>query len=256
MITANLDWLPGTAFTYIIMFARVGAIMMLMPALGEQLIPVRMRLSFALAFTLIIYPLVSSVIPAMPDQLTGMLALLFHELAVGLIIGAIVRLTVMATQVAGAIVAFQIGLSGALAADPTQAGVQGAVFASFLSFLGMTLIFATDLHHVALAAIYGSYSVFSPTDPLMFDDAMQLAIRTVAGAFSIGIQMSAPFIVFGLVFNLGAGILARLMPQLQVFFILMPANIIVGLLLFAILLTMMMGWYISAFENHLAMWRG
>jgi flagellar biosynthetic protein FliR len=68
--------------------------------------------------------------------------------------------------------------------------------------------------------------------------------------------MSAPFIVFGLVFNLGAGILARLMPQLQVFFILMPGNILVGLVLFAMLLTMMMGWYINAFEQHLAMWRG
>ena len=255
-MTISLDWLPATAFTYIIMFARIGSIMMLMPALGEQMIPVRMRLSFALAFTLIVYPLVSDIIPAMPDALPGMLGLLFHEIAVGLIIGGIVRLTVMATQVAGAIVAFQAGLSGALAADPTQAGVQGAVFASFLSFLGITLIFATDLHHMALAAIYDSYMVFSPSDPLMFEDAMQLAIRTIAGAFSVGVQMSAPFIVFGLVFNLGAGILARLIPQLQVYFILMPANIIIGLFLFAILLTMMMGWYIAAFENHLAMWRG
>jgi flagellar biosynthetic protein FliR len=68
--------------------------------------------------------------------------------------------------------------------------------------------------------------------------------------------MAAPFIVFGLVFNLGAGILARLMPALQVYFILMPANILAGLILFALLLMMMMGWYLSAFENHLAMWRG
>ncbi|RYE60880.1 MAG: flagellar type III secretion system protein FliR, partial [Hyphomicrobiales bacterium] len=64
------------------------------------------------------------------------------------------------------------------------------------------------------------------------------------------------FIVFGLVFNLGAGILSRLMPALQVYFILMPANILAGLILFALLLTMMMGWYLTAFENHLAMWRG
>jgi len=255
-VTIALDWLPATAFTYIILFARIGAMMMLMPALGEQMIPMRLRLAFALAFTLVLFPLLSDVIPAMPADLGGMVGLLVHELAVGLMIGAIVRITVMATQVAGAIVAFQTGLSGALAADPTMSGMQSAVFASFLSFLGVTLIFATDLHHVALAAIYDSYMVFGPADPLMFEDAMQLAIRTVAGAFMVGVQMAAPFIVFGLVFNLGAGILARLMPQLQVYFVLMPANIIVGLLLFAILLTMMMGWYLTAFENHLAMWRG
>jgi len=255
-VTIGLDWLPNTAFLYILLFCRLGAILMLMPALGEDMIPARMRLSFALAFTLIVYPLLSPDLPSMPADVIDIFGLIFHELAIGIILGAIARLTVMATQVAGAIIAFQTGLSSAMAADPTQVGVQGAVFGSFLSFLGMVLIFATDLHHMALAAAFDSYMVFPLDTPLMFDDAAQLAIRTVAGAFSVGIQMSAPFIVFGLVFNLGAGILARLMPALQVFFLLMPANIIIGLVLFALLLTMMMGWYLNAFENHLAMWRG
>lgn len=255
-MTIALDWLPGVAFAYLLLFARIGAILMLMPALGEDLIPARLRLTFALAFTLVVYPLLSPVLPPMPTALSGIVGLLFHELAIGLILGAIVRITVMATQVAGSIIAFQTGLSVAMTADPTQAGIQGAVFGSFLSFLGMTLIFATDLHHMALAATYDSYMAFPLDVELMFDDAAQLAIRTVTSAFSIGVQMSAPFIVFGLVFNLGAGILARLMPALQVFFVLMPANIGIGLILFAMLLTMMMGLYLTGFENHLAMWRG
>lgn len=255
-MTFAVNWLPNTAFLYILLFTRIGAILMLMPALGEDMIPMRMRLSFALAFTLVVYPLLSPSLPAMPEDVIDIIGLIFHELAIGIILGAIVRITVMATQVAGAIIAFQTGLSSAMAADPTQTGIQGAVFGSFLSFVGMVLIFATDLHHMALAATYDSYMVFPLDAPLMFDDAAQMAIRTVASAFTIGIQISAPFIVFGLVFNLGAGILARLMPALQVFFVLMPANIIIGLVLFAMLLTMMMGWYIAGFENHLAMWRG
>ena len=255
-MTIGLDWLPNTAFLYILLFTRIGAILMLMPALGDDMIPMRMRLSFALAFTLVVYPLLSPSLPAMPEDVMNIVGLIFHELAIGIMLGAIARITVMATQVAGAIIAFQTGLSSAMTADPTLGGQQGAVFGSFLSFLGMVLIFATDLHHVALAATYDSYMAFPIDTPLMFDDAAQLAIQTVAHAFTIGIQMSAPFIVFGLVFNLGAGILARLMPAMQVFFVLMPANIIVGLVLFALLLTMMMGWYISAFEEHLAMWRG
>ena len=255
-MTVGLDWLPNTAFIYLLLFARIGSILMLMPALGEDMIPVRMRLSFALAFTLVVYPLLASSLPTMPDSIIAIIGLIFHEIIIGIILGAIARITVMATQVAGAIIAFQTGLSTAMAADPTQVGVQGAVFGSFLSFLGMVLIFATDLHHVALAATYDSYVVFPLDAPLMFDDAAQLAIRTVSSAFSIGIQMSAPFIVFGLVFNLGAGIMAKLMPAMQVFFVLMPANIMIGLVLFALLLTSMMGWYLTAFENHLAMWRG
>lgn len=254
-MTVSLDWLPATAFFYVLLFARVGTILMLLPALGEQVIPARMRLSFALLFTLVLFPLLADRLPAMPGELLSILALMGHEILVGLIIGGIMRLFLMATQVAGAIIAFQIGLSGAMAADPNQGGVQGAMIGNFLGLLGVTLIFATDLHHMALAAIFDSYMYFSPADPLMFGDAAQLVIGAVTRAFVIGVQMSAPFIVLGLVFNLGLGILQKLMPQLQIYFLSMPANIGIGLALFALLLVLMMGWYLSHFEAELAMLR-
>ena len=174
----SLDWLPGQAFLYILLFARIGSILMLMPALGEQMIPANMRLAFALAFTLVLLSAaVARPCRRCPPIWAPWCALLFHELAIGLMLGGIARITVMATQVAGAVIAFQTGLSTAMAPDHVQGGVQGAVFGSFLSFVGVTLIFATDLHHVALAAIYDSYMVFSPTEPLMFEDAAQLAIQ-------------------------------------------------------------------------------
>jgi len=255
-MTIGLDWLPSTAFIYLLIFARVGTMLMLIPALGEQMIPARIRLGFALVFGLVLYPLLAAQMPALPGDVMAMLALLGHELAVGFILGAITRLVVMSAQVAGGIIAFQSGLSTAMVADPSQGGVQGAVIGSFLSLLGITLIFATDLHHTALAAIYHSYSYFTPTSTLLVDDAVQMVIRAVTSGFTVGVQMAAPFIVFGLIFNLGAGILARLMPQLQVFFVLMPANIGLGLILFALLLAMMMGWYLTHFEMTLEMLRG
>ncbi|CAN0564578.1 unnamed protein product [Laminaria digitata] len=215
-----------------------------------------MRLSFALAFALVLYPLLTPSLPGLPPDMWQMIVLLLHELAVGLILGATSRIVVMSTQVAGSVIAFQMGLSVAQSADPTNGGIQGAIVGSFLSFLGITLIFATDLHHVALAAIHDSYMIFSPTTPLMFDDAAQMVIEVVSSAFVIGVQMSAPFIVFGLVFYLGVGLLGRLMPQLQVFFIAMPATISVGLILLTALLTMIMGWYLMHFEASMAMLRG
>jgi len=252
----SLNWLPETAYLYLLLFARVGTIMMLMPALGEQIIPARMRLGFALVFALVLYPLIAPSLPRLPGEILGIVVLLVHELVIGLILGAITRLVVMSAQVAGAVIAYQAGLSVAQSADPTNGGIQGAIVGSFLSFLGITLIFATDLHHVALAAIYDSYMIFAPGAPLMFGDVAQMAIQTIAGAFVIGVQMSAPFIVFGLVFYLGMGILARMMPQLQVFFIAMPATISVGLVLLALLLSMMMGLYLMHFEDTLATLRG
>lgn len=252
----SLNWLPETAYLYLVLFARVGTMLMLIPALGEQIIPARMRLSFALVFSLVLYPLITPSLPGLPANLVEVIILVLHELVIGLILGGITRLVVMSAQVAGAVIAFQSGLSVAQSADPTNGGIQGVIVGSFLSFLGITLIFATDLHHVALAAVYDSYMIFSPTDPIMFGDVAELAIETIAGAFVIGVQMSAPFIVFGLVFYLGIGILARMMPQLQVFFIAMPATISVGLVLLMLLLSMMMGWYLLHFENALATLRG
>jgi flagellar biosynthetic protein FliR len=252
----SLNWLPEVAYLYMLLFARVGTMLMLIPALGEQAIPARMRLSFALAFTLVLYPLVTPELPPLPAAMQDMLVLLFHEIIVGLILGGISRLIVMSTQIAGSVIAFQAGLSVAQSADPTNGGIQGAIIGSFLSFLGITLIFATDLHHIALAAINDSYMIFPPTTPLMFGDAAQMAIETISSAFVIGVQMSAPFIVFGLVFYLGIGILARLMPQLQVFFVAMPATITTGLVLMAILLSLIMGWYLLHFENEMAVLRG
>lgn len=252
----SLNWLPEAGFLYLLIFARVGTMLMLIPALGEQVIPARMRLSFALAFSLVLYPLLTPSLPGLPAGLWEIVILVLHELAVGLILGALSRIVVMGTQVAGSVIAFQMGLSVAQAADPTNGGIQGAIIGSFLSFLGIALIFATDLHHVALAAIHDSYMIFSPATPLMFDDAAQMAIEVVSGAFVIGVQMAAPFIVFGLVFYLGVGLLGRLMPQLQVFFIAMPATISVGLILLAVLLAMIMGWYLMHFEASMAMLRG
>lgn len=252
----SLNWLPETAYLYILIFARVGSILMLIPALGEVTIPANMRLGFALLFSAVIYPLVSPELPALPNDVLQVLVYLAHELAIGLILGAITRLITMAAAVAGSVIAFQTGLSGAQGPDPINGGVQGALIGAFLSMLGVTLIFATDLHHVALMAIRDSYMIFSPKQPLMFGDAAEMAVQSAASAFVIGVQMSAPFIVLGLVFYLGMGILGRMMPQLQVFFVIMPATIWVGLVLFALLLTMMMGWYLTHFENELQQLRG
>ncbi len=253
----GLNWLPEVAYLYLLIFARVGTMLMLLPAFGEKMIAANMRLSFALIFSLVMFPLVSDQLPAFnANNLFAVLLVLLHEIAIGFILGGIGRLIISGAQTAGSIIAFQIGLSAAMGADPTNGGVQGALIGGFLSFLGIALIFATDLHHLILAGVYDSYLVFPPNSPLMFGDAANLAVQTIAKAFVIGVQMAAPFIVFGLIFYLGLGLLARLMPQVQVFFVAMPANIGIGLLLIALLLTMMMGWYLAHVESEFIIFRG
>ena len=122
-----------------------------------------------------LYQLVQPQLPALPPDVLQTLVYLLHELAVGLILGAITRLVTMAAAVAGSVIAFQTGLSGAQGADPINVGRQGAWIGAVLSILGVTLIFATDLYHVALMSIRDSYMIFSPMDPLTFGVAAQMA---------------------------------------------------------------------------------
>jgi flagellar biosynthetic protein FliR len=103
------------------------------------------------------------------------------------------------------------------------------------------------MHHLVIAALSESYKVFSPGELMSSGDVAALATSAFATAFKIGIQLSAPFIVFGLVFNLGLGVLARLMPQMQVYFVGVPLSILAGFLILAAILGTMMGTYLEYF---------
>lgn len=237
--------LPEVTVLFLLLFARLGALAMLMPSLGEQAIPTRIRLAFALTLTALFYPILSGTLPRGLATDTGrLLFALVAEVLVGIAFGLIARMLLAVAQIAGASIATNIGLGFAQTVDPTM-GQQGVVVGSFLSVTAMTAIFATDLHHVAIAGLADSYRMFPPGEMIPLGDIRDAAVMTIAGSFKVGIQISAPFVVFGLVFNLGLGILQKLMPQLQIFFLAQPVSIFVGLILFALLFGTMLGWYLE-----------
>ena len=216
-----------------LVFARVGAIVMLIPGIGETYVPPRVRLAFALLLTLALTPVLASGLPALPPTMGGMVGWILRELIIGLMIGSVMRIFLSALGVAGEVVALQSTLSFAQTANPMQAQ-PGTTLAAFLTLLGVTLLFATNTHHLFIAGIAGSYRLITPGEPLMMGDAAELAIRTVADSFSLGVQLAAPVIVFGLIFNLAAGLVGRVMPQFQIFFAATPLNVLMGLSVFAL----------------------
>jgi flagellar biosynthetic protein FliR len=115
--------------------------------------------------------------------------------------------------------------------------------------LGLTLVFATDLHHLVIAALNDSYTLFRPGEVPLLGDVAAHTTRTVATAFRIGIQLSAPFIVFGLLFNVGLAVLTRLMPQMQVFFVGLPLSIILGFLILVLVVGAMMSVFLDSVEG-------
>jgi flagellar biosynthesis protein FliR len=174
--------------------------------------------------------------------------LMLQEIFIGIVLGATARVTLGALQVAGSVIAQQMGLGFVTSFDPTQ-GQQGLLVGNFLTMLGVTLLFATDSHHLVIAALNDSYKIFAPGETMASGDVASLATRAFAAAFRIGLQLSAPFLVFGLVFNVGLGVLGRLMPQMQVYFVGAPLSILAGFLILAAVLAAMMGTYLDYFTG-------
>lgn len=222
----DISLLPALAAAFMLVFARVGAMVMLLPGFGESNIPMRIKLSIALALTLILLPAHRAGYNVDMTSIAPMLVLMLREIVIGIVLGATARVTISALSVAGSVIAQQLGLGFVTSVDPTQ-GQQGVLIGNFLNLLGMTLIFTTDTHHLVISALNDSYKIFTP----------------------VGIQLAAPFLVFGLVFNMGLGVLARLMPQMQVYFVGVPLSIMIGFLIFALVLSAMMGTYMDYFAG-------
>jgi flagellar biosynthetic protein FliR len=229
-------------------FARIGTMIMLLPGLGEMSVPPRLRLTVALVLTAVIMPLHRAAYPIDLSTFQPILLMLGQEILIGLVLGITARLTIAALQIAGSVVAQQLGLGFVTAVDPSQ-GQQGVILGNFLTILGITLIFATDLHHMVIAALNDSYALFRPGEVPPFGDVAALFTRTIGAAFKIGVQLSAPFLVFGLLFNLGLGILSRLMPQMQVYFVGMPLSILIGFLILLLVVGAMMTTFLGYVEG-------
>jgi flagellar biosynthesis protein FliR len=238
--------LSGVILTYLLVFARVGAMLMLLPGIATMGVPARVRLVLALAIAYALTPVVQAQYPAMaPQSLIGLGILLAQEITAGVLVGAMAAIIMSGLQVGGFLIASQIGLAYAQSFDPSQ-NTQGVSVGNFLGLLGTAAIFATNLHHLAIGAIVGSYRMLPPGGHLPTSDMAQLVIQLVSSSFALGFQLAAPFLVFGFAVYAGLGLLARLMPQLQVFFLAMPINILSG---FAIMFALL-GAMITLFLNY------
>ncbi len=225
--------LPAQVYGAGLVFARVGAFTVVMPGVGESTVPPRIRLAFALLLAMVVYPVVGSTLQPVPSTVDGLAAQVVIEILIGLAVGAILRLFMATLAVAGEVVSLQTTLSFAQTTNPLQAQPTVTVGA-FLNLLGVTLIFATNLHHLFLGAVVHSYTLFQAGKGAPVSDFGHLAVQMTGESFSLGIQLAAPVIVFSLIFNVAAGFVGRAMPQFQVFFVATPLTVLLGLSVFAL----------------------
>jgi flagellar biosynthetic protein FliR len=216
-----------------LVFARLAAIVMLIPGFGETFVPVRIRLSLALLLTLVLFPVVGATVPSIPADVSGVAGAVIKETLIGLMIGTILRMFMTSLASAGEIVSIQTTLGFAQTANPTQAA-PSTTLGTFLGLMGMVLIMTTNLHHLFLSAIVRSYTVFPFTRDVQVADANALAIQTLSQSFALGLQLAAPVVAFSMIFNIATGLVGRVMPQFQIYFVSSPLMILLGLSIFAL----------------------
>ncbi|HEY2753358.1 flagellar biosynthetic protein FliR [Phenylobacterium sp.] len=234
-----------------LVFARLGAIVMLIPGIGESFIPVRIRLSLALSLALLLFPIVGGEVPAIPADVSGVALAVIKETAIGLLIGGILRIFMSSLAAAGEIVSIQTTLAFAQTANPTQAQ-PSTTLGTFLGLMGLVLIMTTNLHHLFLSAIVRSYTIFPFSRAIPLADANTLAIQTVSKSFALGLQLAAPVVALSLIFNIATGLVGRVMPQFQIFFVATPLMVLLGLSVFALSLGVIGMVWIDRYRDLLA----
>jgi flagellar biosynthetic protein FliR len=241
-LTSNL------IFQYGLVFARFGAMLLFLPAISESYVSARARLALGVLISIILYPAVKSGLPNVSDDLLKNSLPIISEVTIGLFLGLYMRAIQSLLHTAGMIIAFMTGLSTAMMFDANQS-TQGSVIGGFLTIVGITLYFATNMHHYALQAIFYSYELFPVNEMPPLNDFANSLARIISDSFVIAFQISAPVMIVSTMLYLTAGLMGRLMPTMQVFFVVLPVQIYIGFLFLVLSLSTMFLVYMNFYEE-------
>lgn len=249
------QFLVTELFAFLLVFVRVGAGVMILPGIGESYVSPRIRLPFALLLALLLTPLLQDTLPPIPSSPLALTVMVAGEMTIGLFFGFLARTLVAAMHTVGMVMSYQSSLAAATMFDISQAG-QGSAIGNFLSVTLVVLLFATNLHHVMIQALVDSYTLFTPGDTLPLGDMANSVTRLVSDVFNIAIKLASPLIAVGLILYLGAGVLARLMPNMQVFFVLIPVQVQLSFWVIMVTMSGMYLWYLDFAEARLSSFLG
>lgn len=203
---------------------------MLLPGIGEAEAPAIFRAGITLSLVLLVLPGVGVIAPGDPWQSAAMVG---AELLCGGVLGWLARCIALALPMAGQMISFMIGLSSVISPDPAL-GQSSAIMRLF-SIAVPVLALQTGLWALPVAALSGSYGLVPPGHLIPVADSVQAALSAVIEAFGLALRLAAPFVIASAVWQVALGLLARLIPQLQIYFAAMPGQILGGLALLGLL---------------------
>ncbi len=234
-------------YRFLVVFTRLGAALMFMPGFGSTLVQARVRLLFGLSLAFLLLPVLGPKLPPAPEHPAALTLLLAGEAAVGIYLAMVAQFLFGAVNVAGTFISYQVGLTNAFSFDAVSQE-QSQMLTGLLSNLALVIVFASGMDHLMLRALTDSYELFQPGAPLMVGDAAMTLAHLLSATFSLGLRLAAPVMVFGIVFQTGLGLLSRMVPQMQVFFIATPLQVLIGLWMLMVALPVVMLLFLQAFQ--------
>ncbi|HHY97481.1 MAG TPA: flagellar type III secretion system protein FliR [Firmicutes bacterium] len=227
------DMLTRQLIIFILLLARIGGMFIYAPIFGSFSIPVRIRVIIALALAGIMTPLLHMKSVGWDGQPLSLALMVLDEIGVGLVIGFASALFILATQLAGQFIDLQIGFGFVNVVDPVSMR-QVTIMGQVAYLLGTLIFLAIDGHHLLISAIAKSYEIVPPGTGVIFPAIKAGLLELFSGAFAIGFKIASPVIVALLLVDAAMGILARTVPQMNVFIVGFPLKIVGGLFLFAL----------------------
>ena len=235
-------------FPWFLVFLRLGTMVMVFPALGDSTVSPRFRLLLAVTMSFVIYPVVYNTLPALPEQSSILVSLMLSEMFIGFLLGIAAKLFITAMNFAGDLISFMSGFQAANLFDPSS-NAQTTAPAAFLAQIGVLLILVTGMHLYMIETVVESYRVIPVGEVPPVGDITQAVVQLVDYIFLIGVKLAAPVVVMGFMVYAGFGVLNRLVPQVQAFFVALPLTITLGLLMLGLTLGAMITLFTQELSN-------
>ena len=234
------ELLQGHIAAFLLMLTRISGIFLISPFFGSMNIPMFFRVGIALAMSVVLFPVVDGLgTPETPPSIIMFGAAVLGELFIGWLIGFVAYRAFAAITMAGKVMDMQVGFAVVNVVDPTS-GQQIPLIGSFLYNLAVIILLVTNGHHMLIAALVESFRAV-PLAGLEANISLALIIANFTGTiFLTGMKIAMPITFAILLTNVGLGILSRTMPQMNIFVVGIPMQLMIGLFV----LSMIMPFYV------------
>ncbi len=222
------DW--TSILRIVTVFFRLAGLFVFVPLFSHHTIPARMRMMIAVALTFAIFPIVDKFVPPVPEALGALALVVLRESIIGILLGFVGYLTFEAIHLAAQFVGYQMGFGAAGVMDPSHSK-EMSVLVPLQGWIALMVFLMADMHHQTLAVFIKSFETtaelhqaFGTHLPLL-----NLIVDKTGTLFVLAIQLAAPFSLVILACNVLMGVMARLLPQMNILLFSFPVTILFGL---------------------------